>query len=100
MTTQFRGPRHRGRGEELSLADFPEWALDIMYGLYGPQTVDAERERQCRTRPVRTRYDVVIDGDDLDRPISQLEAELIAADALGTFLLRLLRRHRDTPRRY
>ncbi|MFT4043812.1 MAG: hypothetical protein QM673_11690 [Gordonia sp. (in: high G+C Gram-positive bacteria)] len=40
MGTQFDGDRQRGRNRELSLAEYPVWGLDIMRGLYGPETID------------------------------------------------------------
>ncbi|GAA1480826.1 hypothetical protein GCM10009624_12660 [Gordonia sinesedis] len=39
MSTPLRGARHRGRGDELPLSEFPAWGLEIMMGLYGPETI-------------------------------------------------------------
>ncbi|GAB21170.1 hypothetical protein GOPIP_004_01350 [Gordonia polyisoprenivorans NBRC 16320 = JCM 10675] len=91
MSTQFDGPRQRGQEPETPLAQLPDWGLDIMRGLYGPDTIDAECARQRRTRTHLAGADS-IETDDPVRPLSPLEAELVAADALGALVLRFLRR--------
>ena len=40
MNSPFGGFRHRRRNRELPLAEYPEWGLDILRGLYGCETVD------------------------------------------------------------
>ncbi|MFW0787231.1 hypothetical protein AAFP35_22265 [Gordonia sp. CPCC 206044] len=39
MNTPFGGHRQRGRNRELPLSEFPAWGLEVMMGLYGPETV-------------------------------------------------------------
>ncbi|MEP9393340.1 hypothetical protein ABLE92_08270 [Gordonia sp. VNQ95] len=86
MGTYFRGVR-QSRGAHMDLHDFPEWGLDIMRGLYGPDTVAAECERgRARTRPEPP------PADPPEPAITALEAELLAFDALGAFFMRLVRR--------
>ncbi|GAC66514.1 hypothetical protein [Gordonia soli] len=33
------GDRRRGRNREAALHEFPAWGLEIMMGLYGPETI-------------------------------------------------------------
>lgn len=49
MSTPFGGFRHRGRNRELPLAEYPEWGLDILRGLYGSETVDGVLAKQAST---------------------------------------------------
>lgn len=51
MGTPFGGFRHRGRNRELPLAEYPEWGLDILRGLYGSDTVDSVLAEQASTPP-------------------------------------------------
>ncbi len=39
MGSLFDGDRQRRRSHELPLAEYPEWGLDILRGLYGPETI-------------------------------------------------------------
>ena len=51
MSKHFGGFRHRGRARELPLAEYPEWGLDILRGLYGSETVDSILAEQHLTGP-------------------------------------------------
>ena len=51
MSTHFGGFRHRGRNRELRLAEYPEWGLDILRGLYGSETVDSILAEQQLSEP-------------------------------------------------
>lgn len=87
MSTPFEGVRRTGRCPEVALEDYPEWGLDVMRGLYGPATIDtACARRRARRRPMPP------SADEEPRPLTALEAELVAVDALGTILMRLVRR--------
>lgn len=91
MSTKFDGRRHRGRVAELPLTEFPEWGIDIMRALYGPATIDSARRREAQRSSAPIGPLVPLDAAN-PRPLSPLEAEIIAADALGTFVMRLIRR--------
>ncbi|GAA3695303.1 hypothetical protein [Gordonia hankookensis] len=46
MNTPFTGARQRGRHDELPLSEFPAWGLEIMMGLYGPETVQSAAQQE------------------------------------------------------
>lgn len=116
MGTPFEGDRQRRRSHEPPLSEFPGWGLDIMMGLYGPETIravcDRERPRgrpssraaaidlelvpiEAPTRSARTCVERTC-ADDLPAhiaPLTPLTAQLAAADELVRFLERKFRRH-------
>ncbi|MEE3852847.1 hypothetical protein VZC37_21085 [Gordonia sp. LSe1-13] len=49
MSAPFGG-RQRRRGHEPTLSELPAWGLEIMMGLYGPDTI----ERACAEEATRT----------------------------------------------
>lgn len=86
MSTGFDATGHRGRQRETPLSELPDWGLDIMRGLYGQHTIDEQWGREMSRRPVAP------SPHDEPPPLSPLQAELEALDAIGSFLLRLVRR--------
>ncbi len=110
MSTRFdrrRGSRH----DELPLTSMPDWALEMMMGLYGRETIKrALREETERTvAPVpwdRERVEEPVDRsrshdipeverhgrDDVPAAFNQVDAELEAINSLIRFLGRKLRR--------
>ncbi|MFT4126840.1 MAG: hypothetical protein QM662_11490 [Gordonia sp. (in: high G+C Gram-positive bacteria)] len=85
MSTAFDGNRGGAAGE-LSLSEFPEWGLAIMRGLYGSETIDAA----CARDAERRHWARADDAEPI--PLSPLQAELEAMDALADYLVRLVRR--------
>ncbi|NDK87979.1 hypothetical protein GYA93_00050 [Gordonia desulfuricans] len=75
---------------EMQLADYPEWGLDIMRGLYGCDAVEAECARGRRRRPVHC---------EPVPPLSPLQAELEALDAVGELVVSFVRRRVAAHRR-
>ncbi|MDY6808412.1 MAG: hypothetical protein SW127_05270 [Actinomycetota bacterium] len=45
MTALFGG-RQRRRDHEPTLSELPAWGLEIMMGLYGPETIQRERAQE------------------------------------------------------
>ena len=103
MSTVFEG----GRRQEVKLLDYPEWGLDIMRGLYGPHTIQVTVNRQGRSRAARNLWREEQDADlgapttcdDQAPPLSPLQAELDALEAISDLIVRLIRRRRPGDRR-
>lgn len=59
MSTPFRlGGTDPGAGD-VPLSEYPEWALDVLRGLYGADAVDAEAQREERRATVPAQTDEV-----------------------------------------
>ncbi|AZG48652.1 hypothetical protein [Gordonia insulae] len=64
MNTPFGGARQRGRNREPQLSEFPAWGLEIMMGLYGPDTI----EKACDQQKARALAPGEPEGHPTDRP--------------------------------
>ncbi|MDS1114355.1 hypothetical protein RD149_11320 [Gordonia westfalica] len=108
MSTRFDG-RHGSRHDDPPLAGLPGWGLEMMMGLYGPETIRRalEEEAERGVEPVswyRERADesphrpldasdVEMCGrDDIPQVFNQVDAELEAVNSLIRFIGRKLRR--------
>ncbi|MYR04883.1 hypothetical protein GTV32_00375 [Gordonia sp. SID5947] len=102
MNTPFTGARHRGR-HELPLSEFPAWGLEIMMGLYGPETVQHAAQQDPPSPGVSPRP-----ADDLaelapeetaptspcvQQPLSPLVLQLEAVNELVRYVERRIKRH-------
>ncbi|MFE0750508.1 hypothetical protein [Gordonia sp. NPDC058843] len=110
MTTRFDG-RRRSRHDDLPLAGLPAWGLEMMMGLYGPETI----RRACAEEselgveaspgalvaghappaavPITARPGAGPDGrEDTPAVFNQVDAELEAINSLVRYLGRKLRR--------
>ncbi|WP_208617905.1 hypothetical protein [Gordonia lacunae] len=114
MTTRFDG-RRRSRHDDLPLAGLPAWGLEMMMGLYGPETIRRvcaeEAELGVVAPPMKPPSQVVehaLSSVDAARPragagsdgrgdapavFNQVDAELEAINSLIRYLGRKLRRH-------
>ncbi|MCG7633826.1 hypothetical protein MHN80_16040 [Gordonia McavH-238-E] len=113
MTTRFDG-RRRSRHDDLPLAGLPAWGLEMMMGLYGPETIRRVCVEEAElgvvappdgpssrvTAPTlspadtdRARSGAGSDGRG-DEPVvfNQVDAELEAINSLIRYLGRKLRR--------
>ncbi len=111
MTTRFDG-RRRSRHDDQSLSGLPAWGLEMMMGLYGPETIrracaeETELGITARTERVAPaagcapssaepppRSDAGPAGRD-DTPVvfNQVDAELEAINSLVRYLGRKFRR--------
>ncbi|MCK8615815.1 hypothetical protein [Gordonia sp. C13] len=108
MSTRFDG-RRGSRHDDLPLAGLPGWGLEMMMGLYGPETIKRalEEEAEQGVTPVSWDHgradgsssgpvdppDVEMCGrDDVPPVFNQVDAELEAVNSLIRFLGRKLRR--------
>ncbi|MEO9330332.1 hypothetical protein [Gordonia aurantiaca] len=109
MSTRFDG-RRGSRHDDLPLSSMPGWALEMMMGLYGPETIrhalaeEAERgvapvpwDRGRVGEPERRRPGGMPEAekcgrDDVPVAFNQFDAELEAMNSLVRFLGRKLRR--------
>ncbi|WP_239582126.1 hypothetical protein RVF83_23270 [Gordonia rubripertincta] len=108
MSTRFDG-RRGSRHDDLPLAGLPGWGLEMMMGLYGPETIKRvlteEAERGItRESWERGRADESLSGPvgapdvemcgrgDVPPAFNQVDAELEAVNSLIRFLGRKLRR--------
>jgi hypothetical protein len=108
MTTRFDG-RRRSRHDDLSLSGLPAWGLEMMMGLYGPETI----RRACAEETelgITSRVERVAPAagcapssaepppradtgrDDTPVVFNQVDAELEAINSLVRYLGRKFRR--------
>ncbi|MGC5256481.1 hypothetical protein ACPXCG_09010 [Gordonia sp. DT218] len=107
MNTPFTGARQRGRHDELPLAEFPAWGLEIMMGLYGPDTVqNAAQQEQVGADtsgppPSRDHHvapEVVAEASPTSptvQPLSPLVLQLEAVNELVRYVERRIKRHQQ-----
>lgn len=96
MSTRFDGSRRSI--DDPPLSTYPGWALEMMMGLYGPETIKKACEDEV-TRGVEIRPDTYAADRQEDRregsevvdypPFTQFDAELEAMNALLRYLGRL-----------
>ncbi|WP_244970732.1 hypothetical protein [Gordonia jinghuaiqii] len=88
MTTRFDG--HRGsRHDDLPLSALPAWGLEMMMGLYGPETIRRACAEEADLGVTATGDEL---ADDIVPGFNQVDVELEAINSLIRFLGRKLRR--------
>ncbi|WAC56234.1 hypothetical protein [Gordonia sp. SL306] len=106
MNTPFTGARQRGRHDELPLSEFPAWGLEIMMGLYGPETVQSAAQQEPagaalpepppshdqRVAPEETGEA----GPTSPAPLSPLVLQLEAVNELVRYVERRIKRHHQS----
>ncbi|WP_232717572.1 hypothetical protein [Gordonia metallireducens] len=108
MSTRFDG-RRGSRHDDLPLAGLPGWGLEMMMGLYGPETIkhalteeaeqgipsvpwDRDRTDESSDRRLDAPDVEMCGRDDIPQVFNQVDAELEAVNSLIRFLGRKLRR--------
>lgn len=108
MSTRFDG-RRRSRHDDLPLAGLPGWGLEMIMGLYGPETIrralteeaeqgiapvpwDGQRADESPIRPFDAPEVEMCGRDDIPPVFNQVDAELEALNSLIRFIGRKLRR--------
>ncbi|MDH3007816.1 MULTISPECIES: hypothetical protein [Gordonia] len=108
MSTRFDG-RRGSRHDDLPLAGLPGWGLEMMMGLYGPETIqralteeteqgitpvpwDRGRADESPSGPIDAPDIEMCGRDDVPPVFNQVDAELEAVNSLIRFLGRKLRR--------
>ena len=104
MTALFGG-RQRRRDHEPTLSELPAWGLEIMMGLYGPETIQRECAQEDAPevrasvgrapgdRPQVRAVDERSDAATPPPPMSPIVVELEAMNELVKYLERKLKRH-------